>query len=136
MNLTRNHEVRLQSLALLSGLRIRHCCELWPRPAGTATIRPPSLETSICRRRSLKKKKKKKQKKPDHGKMHSPWKTKQIHLLWPVILTNIKDYYEQHPQEQDDYDPDFNEGKLLCLLFPCFRTNKKALNGIKYFMLS
>ena len=31
MNLTSNHEVVVQSLALLSGLRIQHCYELWYR---------------------------------------------------------------------------------------------------------
>ena len=30
-NLTRIHEMQVQSLALLSGLRIQHCCELWCR---------------------------------------------------------------------------------------------------------
>ena len=30
-NLTRNHEVAVRALALLSGLRIRHCRELWFR---------------------------------------------------------------------------------------------------------
>ena len=29
INLTRNHELRVQSVALLSGLRIWCCCELW-----------------------------------------------------------------------------------------------------------
>ena len=28
-NLTRNHRIRVQSLASLSGLRIWRCCELW-----------------------------------------------------------------------------------------------------------
>ena len=31
MNLIRNREVAVRSLALLSGLRIRHCRELWCR---------------------------------------------------------------------------------------------------------
>ena len=31
MNLTRNHEIAVPSLALLSGLRIQRCCELWFR---------------------------------------------------------------------------------------------------------
>ena len=30
-NLTRNHEVGVRSLALLSGLRIQRCLELWCR---------------------------------------------------------------------------------------------------------
>ena len=30
-NLTRKHEVEGLILALLNGLRIRHCCELWYR---------------------------------------------------------------------------------------------------------
>ena len=29
MNLTRIHDDEIQSLALLCGLRIWHCCELW-----------------------------------------------------------------------------------------------------------
>ena len=72
MNLTRNHEVAVRSLALLSGLRTRRCggvgrrhglnlalLWLWRRPATVALIRPPSLETSICHRCGPKKKKKK-----------------------------------------------------------------------------
>ena len=30
-NPTSNHEVEVQSLPLLSGLTIQHCCELWCR---------------------------------------------------------------------------------------------------------
>ena len=30
-NLTSNHEIAVRSLALLSGLRTRRCCELWCR---------------------------------------------------------------------------------------------------------
>ena len=30
-NSIRNHKIAVRSLALLSGLRIRHCCELWCR---------------------------------------------------------------------------------------------------------
>ena len=37
--------LRVQSLASLSGLRIRRCCELWPRPAATAPIRPMAGES-------------------------------------------------------------------------------------------
>ena len=60
MNLTRNHEAAVQSLALLSGLRIPHCCELcgvshrhgsdpallwlWCRPVATALIRSLASE--------------------------------------------------------------------------------------------
>ena len=58
-NLTRNHEAVVPSLALLSGLRIRHCCELrvgrkcgsdmvllwlWRRRVATAPIRPLAWE--------------------------------------------------------------------------------------------
>ena len=38
MNLTRNHEVEVRSLALLSGLRIWRCCEP-PYAAGAALKR-------------------------------------------------------------------------------------------------
>ena len=36
---------RVQSLALLSGLRIQRCCELWCRPAATALIQPLAWES-------------------------------------------------------------------------------------------
>ena len=71
-NLTRNHEVSVQSLALLSGLRIRRCCELWHRPqmwlrsctSAVAVVQAfssdwtPSLGTSICCTRGPTKRKK------------------------------------------------------------------------------
>ena len=54
-NPTRNHEVEVQSLASLSGLRIQQvcnldvawiwcCCGCWCRPAATAPIRPIAWE--------------------------------------------------------------------------------------------
>ena len=80
MNPTRNYEVAVQSLALLTGLRIRCCHELWRilqtqlgsvlwpwhRPAATAWIRPLAWESSYAtgvaleKAKRLKKKKKKK----------------------------------------------------------------------------
>ena len=72
---------QVQSLALLSGLRIRRCCELWCRsqtrlgsdavwlwhsPAATARIRPlawePPFATDVALKRPKKKKKEKKRK--------------------------------------------------------------------------
>ena len=35
---------RVRSLALLRGLRIWHCCELWFRPAAIALIHPLAWE--------------------------------------------------------------------------------------------
>ena len=70
--------LRILSLALLSGLRIQHCCELWRmlqvrlRPCGAvagavtggcSSDLPPSLGTSTRQRCNPKKKKKKKKKK-------------------------------------------------------------------------
>ena len=43
-NPARNHEVGVRSLALLSGLRIWRCHELWCRPAATAPVRPLAWE--------------------------------------------------------------------------------------------
>ena len=43
-NPTRNQEVAVPSLALLSRLRIWRCSELWCRPAATALIRPLAWE--------------------------------------------------------------------------------------------
>ena len=72
MNLTRNHEVGVQSLALLSRLRIRHCCELWyrnlslgldlallwlwHRPAVVVLIQPLAWEPPYVSGAALKKK--------------------------------------------------------------------------------
>ena len=36
--------MRVQSLASLSGLRIRCCCKLWCRPVSAALIRPVAWE--------------------------------------------------------------------------------------------
>ena len=70
--------MQVWSLASLSGLRIRHCCELWSRSqtqlgsqvavtvtkaSSCSSDLTPSLETSICHQRSLKETKKKKKKK-------------------------------------------------------------------------
>ena len=67
-------KLRVQSLALLSGLRIRHCCELWCRlqmwlwsrvavalaqAGGYSSDSTPSLGTSICRGSGLRNSKKK-----------------------------------------------------------------------------
>ena len=74
-NPTRNHEVAVRSLALLSGLRIRHCHELWCRsqtqlgsrvavalfrPVATAPIQPLAWEPPHATGAALEKAKKKK----------------------------------------------------------------------------
>ena len=69
-NPTRNHEVRVQYLASLSGLRNWRCRELWCRSQtklGSRRLQTPNLGTSVCRGRGrgpkkTKKKKKKKKK--------------------------------------------------------------------------
>ena len=43
-NLTENQKLWIQSLNLLSGLRIWHCHELWQRLAAVALIRPLARE--------------------------------------------------------------------------------------------
>ena len=68
-NLTRTMRLWVRSLTSLSGLGIWRCCELWCRLEAAAEMPPPSLGTSICRKRSPKKtkdnkKKKKKEKVP------------------------------------------------------------------------
>ena len=78
MNPTRNHEVVVRSLALLIGLRIRQCCELWCRSqtrlgsgiavavaqaGGYSSNSTPSLGTSICHRSGPRKGKKDQEKK-------------------------------------------------------------------------
>ena len=71
-NPTRNHEVRVQYLASLSGLRNWRCRELWCRSQtklGSRRLQTPNLGTSVCRgrgrgpKKTKKKKKKKKEKK-------------------------------------------------------------------------
>ena len=53
----------VQSLALLSGLRMRHCCELWCRSAATAPIGPLAWEPSHATGVALEKVKRPKNKK-------------------------------------------------------------------------
>ena len=48
---------RVQSLALLSGLRIWCCCELWCRPAATAPIRPLAWDPPYAAGAALKRQK-------------------------------------------------------------------------------
>ena len=50
----------VRSLASLRGLRIRHCCELWCRPAAVALIPPLAWEPPYVTGVSLKRPKKKK----------------------------------------------------------------------------
>ena len=45
------------SPALLSGLRIRHCCELWCKLAAVASIRPLAWEPSCAVGAALKRQK-------------------------------------------------------------------------------
>ena len=63
MNLTINHEVWVQSLVLLSGLRIQHCHKLWHRPAAVAPIRPLAWEPLYALDAVLKSKKQKQKQK-------------------------------------------------------------------------
>jgi len=86
MNPTRNHEVAVRFLALLSGLRIQRCHELsvgcrrgsdatllwlWHRPAATALIRllawepPYAAGVALEKAKRQKKKKKKKERKKE-----------------------------------------------------------------------
>ena len=61
-NPTRNHEVA-GSIPGLSGLRIRHCRDLWCRPVATAPIRPLAWEFLYATGAALKKDKKEEEKK-------------------------------------------------------------------------
>ena len=61
-NPTSNMRLRVRSLALLSSLRIRHCCELWCRPVATAPTRPLAWEPPYCCRSGPRNGKKTKQK--------------------------------------------------------------------------
>ena len=49
--------LQVQSLALLSGLRIQRCCELWCRPAAVAPSRPLAWEPPYAVGAALKKQK-------------------------------------------------------------------------------
>ena len=57
MNLTISMRMQVQSLALLSGLRISCCCELWYRLAAAALIQPLVGEFLYVEGATLKKKK-------------------------------------------------------------------------------
>ena len=48
---------RVRSMALLSGLRIQRCCELWCRPAAAVPIRPLAWEPAYAAGVALKKRK-------------------------------------------------------------------------------
>ena len=50
----------VRSLALLSGLRIQHCCELWCGPAVIAPIRPLAWESPYAVGAALEKEKRQK----------------------------------------------------------------------------
>ena len=66
MNLTSIHEVSgFRSLASLSGLRIRRCCELWCRPIAAAPTGPLAWELPYGTCAALKKIKNLKIKKKD-----------------------------------------------------------------------
>ena len=64
----------VRSLALLSGLRIRRCHDLWRRPAATAPIRPLAWEPPYAVGTALKGQKDKKKKKNPKlaAKKHCP----------------------------------------------------------------
>ena len=73
-NPTRNQEVAVPSLALLSRLRIWRCSELWCRPAATALIRPlawepPYAEGAAQKMAKRQKKKKRKEKKKEKNRL-------------------------------------------------------------------
>ena len=85
MNPTKNHEFAVWSLALLSGLRIQCCRELWCRSqtrlgsrvaaavvyaGGYSSNEIPSLGTFICHGWGPRKDKKKKKKRMSDGKLH------------------------------------------------------------------
>ena len=50
---------QVQALALLSGLTIWHCCELWYRPTATAPIQPLAWEPLYAGSAALKRPRKK-----------------------------------------------------------------------------
>jgi len=58
-NLLVSRRMQVPSLALLSGLQIWCCCELWCRPAAAAPIRPLAWELPYATGVALKRKKKK-----------------------------------------------------------------------------
>ena len=55
-------KICVQSPALLNGLRIQCCPNLWHRPAAAALIRPPAWELPYATSKAVKGKKKKKKK--------------------------------------------------------------------------
>ena len=57
--------LRVRSLALRSGLRIWHCCELWCRPPATALIHPLAWDPPYAAGVALKEQKTKKKKKKE-----------------------------------------------------------------------
>ena len=59
--------LQVQPLALLSGLRTRHCCELWCRPAAVALTQPLAWEPLYAVDVALKRQKTKKKKKKNHS---------------------------------------------------------------------
>ena len=86
---------QVRSLALLSGLRIRHCHEFWCRAqiqlgsgVGVAVMRArgyssdltPSLGTSICHRCGTKKKKKKKKATLIYSQINKNWESSLVNL--------------------------------------------------------
>ena len=72
----RSMRMRVQSLALFSGLRNWCCHELWRRSAATALIQPLAWEPPYAASAALKRQKKKKKKKSDHGII---WLIKSLH---------------------------------------------------------
>ena len=59
--------IRVPSLALLSGLKIWHCCELWCRLAAAALIRPLAQEFSYATGAALRRKGKEGRKGKERG---------------------------------------------------------------------
>ena len=83
-------------LASIIGLRIRHCRELWCRPAATALIRPLAWEPPYALDAALKRTKEKKKKKPTmgHNKIYKLSHNKENHKKmkkppeWEKIVAN------------------------------------------------
>ena len=83
--------MQVWSLALLSGLRILHCCELWCRLAAAALIWPLAWELPYATGAALKRPGKKKKRKKNKNKKRSLiWFTFVRHWLTPVYMWKIR----------------------------------------------
>ena len=75
------------SLPSLSGLRIRHCCGLWCRPAAIAPIWPLAWEPPCAAGAALKSKKKRKKKKKK--KMRYLGSSSPVPVLWLLSVEKL-----------------------------------------------